>query len=111
MMMARKDCSLYHLSSSPAAALITFAIYVLFRVLLGDLGVAVSLADEQDSGQNGIMNAVKKAMPAGLGGSGGGPLVFGAGAMANPLRPGSKDEKAVSRLGKRRSFVGTPSWM
>ncbi|KAG8987966.1 hypothetical protein FRB94_007801 [Tulasnella sp. JGI-2019a] len=84
-------------------------------VLLGDLGVAVSLADEEGTGQNGIMSAVRKSMHSGgLGGAGGGPLVFGVSTTTSPgVRPASKGSgsKDSVRLKKRRSFVGTPSWM
>ncbi|KAG8904488.1 hypothetical protein FRB99_001664 [Tulasnella sp. 403] len=72
-------------------------------VLLGDLGVAVSLADDEDSGQNRMMSAVRE----GITGSGGGPLVYGSGAVS----PTTPIDKKPTRIGKRKSFVGTPSWM
>ncbi|KAG8877397.1 hypothetical protein FRB97_003438 [Tulasnella sp. 331] len=80
-------------------------------VLLGDLGVAVSLADEEDTGQNSTMSAVRKGMHSGLGGAGGGPLVFGASAEMSPVAHSASKTDKAGRIGKRRSFVGTPSWM
>ncbi|KAG8947058.1 hypothetical protein FRC04_011238 [Tulasnella sp. 424] len=72
-------------------------------VLLGDLGVAVSLSDEEDAGQNGMMNAVRN----GYGASSSGPLVYG----ARPKLPTNPSTDSKVTLKKRKSFVGTPSWM
>ncbi|KAG9016379.1 hypothetical protein FRB90_003088, partial [Tulasnella sp. 427] len=71
-------------------------------VLLGDLGVAVSLSDDEDAGQNGTMNAVRKAGYSSTNPSA--PLVYGA-------RPTPKPTDSTTKLKKRKSFVGTPSWM
>ncbi len=70
------------------------------RVLLGDLGVAVSLADEDDAGQNGMMSAVRRGIGS-VAGNAAAPLVFGA----------STSKPRPKTVGKRKSFVGTPSWM
>ncbi|KAG8968758.1 hypothetical protein FRC03_006215 [Tulasnella sp. 419] len=73
-------------------------------VLLGDLGVAVSLADEEDQA-----GTSKRSMGSNLNGGGGGPLIFGASNSVSQQSAASK-QKDLSR-GKRKSFVGTPSWM
>jgi len=75
-------------------------------VLLGDLGVAVSLADDDDVGSNGVMGAVRRGYEGAV--NGGGPLIFGAAAGA---ASSSTSVQKKSRLGKRKSFVGTPCWM
>ncbi|KAG8905158.1 hypothetical protein FRC00_013436, partial [Tulasnella sp. 408] len=58
---------------------------------------------EEDAGQNGMMNAVRN----GFGGSTGGPLIYG----ARPPKPTTTDTTGKSTIKKRKSFVGTPSWM
>lgn len=77
-----------------------------YRVLLGDLGVAVSLSDEEDAGQNGMMNAVRN----GYGASSSGPLVYGARPKPSTTTTNT-DGTNKATIKKRKSFVGTPSWM
>lgn len=60
-------------------------------VLLGDLGVAASLVDDQDNSK--VVSPKKR-------------INFDVAATDHTIRPHTKP-----RIGKRKSFVGTPCWM